>query len=390
MSVDTPRRDRSVATLVDRHRSGPWSSAAIALAVITGLLLLVGIVMSFSASIVDAAQDGDPFGLLRRQVAWAAIGIPAFLLVAGMDHRVWRRLSWVLLAIAMVGLLLLLIPGVGLTRGGATRWLALGPIVAQPSELAKLAVLLWLADVHQRKRPRDGSPLPVPHLLVPSLPALAIVGGLILLQPDLGTTFVLGIIVALVLWVDGLPFRLFGAVAVVGLTLSVLLAFVAAYRVDRITGWLHPEADPTGTGFQLLQSLYALGSGGVFGVGLGSSRGKWNLVPNPETDFVFAIIGEELGLIGALGVLVLFGAFLVVGLRVAQQATGYAQTVAFGITGWIVGQAMINVATVVGLLPITGMTLPLVSAGGSSLLATLVAIGILVSIARDLDATEAP
>lgn len=367
-----------------RHHSGPWGQEATAIAVVTGLLLVVGLVMSFSASVVDAAEDGDPFGILRRQLAWAALGVPAFLLVAAIDHRVWRRLSWVMITGALVGLVLVLVPGIGLERGGATRWIGVGPLVLQPAELAKLSVLLWLADVHERKRPPDGLPFEVGHLLVPSLPLLAVVGGLVLAEPDLGTTVVLGIIVALVLYIEGLPLRLFGALAAVGTVLAIGLAFTAAYRIDRITGWLHPEADPTGTGFQLLQSLYALGSGGWFGLGLGSSRGKWNFVPNPETDFVFAIIGEELGLVGALVVLALFASLLVLGLRVARRApSGFARTVAFGITAWLIAQATINVSTVVGVLPITGMTLPLVSAGGSSLLSTLVALGILVAIARD-------
>lgn len=385
---DTTRGGR-LRTRLAANRSGPWGNDATAVAVVAGLLLLMGLVMSFSASVVDAAEDGDPFGILRRQLAWAAIGVPAFLLVAAIDHRVWRRLSWVMLVAALVGLVLVLVPGLGLERGGSTRWIGLGPLVLQPSELAKLASLLWLADVYERKRPRDGVPFEVHHLLVPALPLLAIMGALVIAEPDLGTTFVLAIIVGLVLYIEGLPIRLFGLVAGIGGLLAVALSFTAAYRIDRITGWLHPEADPSGTGFQLLQSLYALGSGGWFGVGLGSSRGKWNFVPNPETDFVFAIIGEELGLVGAMVVLLLFTALLIFGLRIARRARGgFGRTVAFGVTAWLVAQATINIATVVGLLPITGMTLPLVSAGGSSLVSSLVALGILVAIGRDADAHE--
>lgn len=378
------QRGGRVARWVARRRSGPWGQDATAVAVVVGLLLVVGLVMSFSASVVDAAENGDPFGILRRQLAWAALGVPAFLVVAATDHRVWRRLAWAMIAASVIGLLLVLVPGLGLTRGGSTRWLGVGPLVVQPSELAKLSALLWLADVMERKRPRGDAPFELRHLLVPALPLLGVLGALILAEPDLGTAVVVGIIVALVLYIEGLPLRLFGVFAGVGALLVTALAFTASYRVDRITGWLHPEADPTGTGFQLLQSLYALGSGRWFGLGLGSSRGKWNFVPNPETDFVFAIIGEELGLVGALVVLVLFAALLVLGMRIARRAPdGFARTVAFGITGWLVAQAAINIATVVGVLPITGMTLPLVSAGGSSLLSTLVALGILVSIARD-------
>lgn len=372
------------------HGVAGWNGDATTLVVVTGLLLVIGLVMSFSASVVDAAESGDPFGILRRQLIWAAIGIPAFVLVSRLHPRVWRGLSWLLLLMSLAGLLLVVVPGVGITRGGSTRWLGFGPLVAQPSELVKLAIVLWLADITARKRAlRPDGRLPVRHLLVPAVPLLVVVAGLVMAQPDLGTTLLIGLIVAILLFSEGLPLRIMGVAAALAGVLGVVGALAAPYRFARISGWLHPEADPTGNGFQLLQSLYALGNGGWTGVGVGSSRGKWNFIPNPETDFVYAIIGEELGLVGALVVLALFALLLVVGLRVARQAEGFSRTVAFTITGWLVGQAMINIATVIGVLPITGMTLPLVSAGGSSLVSTLVALGILVAIARDVDRAEA-
>lgn len=367
------------------HQVAGWGGDATILVVATLLLLVIGLVMSFSASVVDAAESGNAFGILQRQLLWTAIGLPAFVLVVRMRPKVWRPISWVLVVAAVVGLVLVLVPGVGVMRGGSTRWLGFGPFVAQPSELAKLALVLWLADITARKRAlRPDGRLPVRHLLVPALPVLVLVSGLVMLQPDLGTTLLIGLIVAVLLFVEGLPVRLMAVGGAVVMGLGVAASVVAPYRFARISGWLDPEADPTGTGFQLLQSLYAMGNGGWTGVGVGSSRGKWNFIPNPETDFVFAIIGEELGLIGAVVVLGLFTMILVVGLRVARQADGFSRTVAFTITGWLVGQAMINVATVIGVLPITGMTLPLVSAGGSSLVSTLVALGILVAIARDV------
>ncbi len=387
-----PRRTfgERVADRLRAQSVSGWTNDATLLVVVTGLLLLIGLVMSFSASVVDAAESGDPFGILRRQLIWAAIGIPAFVVVSRLKPRTWRALSWVLLVVSLAGLLLVVVPGVGITRGGATRWLGFGWFVAQPSELAKLAIVLWLADVTARKRAgRDDGRLPLRHLLVPAVPLLVVVSVLVMAQPDQGTTLLIGMIVAILLFAEGLPLRLMALGGAVMATLGVAGALVADYRMARIEGWLNPEAAPTESGFQLLQSLYALGNGGWTGVGVGSSRGKWNFVPNPETDFVFAIIGEELGLLGALVVLGLFAAVLVVGLRIARQATGFSRTVAFTITGWLVGQAMINVATVIGVLPITGMTLPLVSAGGSSLVSTLVALGILVAIARDVDHPEA-
>ena len=366
-----------------RWAPGPWTVDATGVTVVTLLLLLVGLIMSFSASFVDAAEAGDPFAVFRRQTLWAAIGLVAFTVAARFDHRLWRRLAWPLLAVAIAGLVLVLIPGVGLSRFGATRWLGLGPLVVQPSELAKLATLLWLADVLERKRPRDGSLHAPEHLAIPALPLFVVLAALVLAQPDLGTTILLGLIVGAVLWVEGLPARYVGAAAVAGVAAVAALAVVAEYRIARLTGWLDPEADPLGGGYQLLQARFAMGEGGLFGLGLGSSRGKWNLIPNPDTDFIFAIIAEELGLVGALVVLSLFGALLYLGLKVAYAAPdGFGRTVAFAITAWLVGQALINVSTVTGLLPITGVTLPLVSVGGSSLVSTLAALGILVAVAR--------
>ncbi len=366
-----------------RWRPGPWSADATALTVLTVALVLLGLVMSFSASFVPAAEAGDPFAVFRRQAGWAALGLVAFAFAARLDHRIWRGLAWPLVVVAVLGLTLLLVPGVGESRYGATRWLGIGPLSIQPSELAKLAVLLWLADVLERKRPRDGSPHTTEHLLVPALPVFVVLAALVLAQPDLGTTILLALIVGAVLWVEGLKARIVaGAVVFAGLAVAVLTV-VAPYRVARIRGWLWPERFPLDEGFQLLQSRYALGSGGVFGLGLGSSRGKWHFIPNADTDFIFAVIGEELGLLGALGVLVLFTALLYVGLKVAYAATdGFGRTVALAVTAWIVGQALVNIGTVTGLLPITGVTLPLVSVGGSSLVSTLLALGILVSIAR--------
>ncbi len=376
-TVPTHRRRPS------RLAAGPWTTLSTWLVAVTGLLLIVGLVMSFSASFVDAAEAGDPFTTFRRQLLWAVIGVPAFAFAAWIDPRVWRRLAWPLLAAALVGLVLLLVPGIGETRYGSTRWLSLGPLSIQPSELAKLAALLWLADVLQRKRPRDGGVHQLEHLLVPAGPLLIVLAGLVMAQPDLGTTILLGLIVGAVLWVEGLPARYVTGALVLGGAVVAALAVVAPYRVARIRGWLAPEAYPLDEGFQLLQSWYALGSGGVFGLGLGSSRGKWHFIPNPETDFIFAVIGEELGLVGALGVLALFTLLLYLGLKTAYLAPeGYPRTVALAITVWIVGQALVNIATVVGLLPITGVTLPLVSVGGSSLVSTLVALGILTAIAR--------
>lgn len=371
-------------------RAGDWNRSATTLTVLVLVLVLIGLMMSFSASFVDAAEGGDPFGVFQRQLVWAGIGVPVFFLVAGVDHRRWRTASWVLVVVSLVGLGAVLVPGIGVTRGGSTRWIALGPTTVQPTELAKLATLVWLGDVYARKRAL-GLDLQrrTSHLLVPALPLLAIEVVLIMRQPDLGTALLLALVVGLVVWAAGLRLSLFGGLAVTGGTLAVGAALLAPYRAARIAGWLDPVADPQDSGYQLLQSLYALGSGRWFGVGLGAGRAKWNYVPNPESDFIFAVLGEELGLVGALVVLALFLALLLVGNRVARQAPDhFGRVCALALTGWIVGQALVNMGTVTGLLPITGVTLPLVSVGGSSLLSTLVALGLLVAIARSTDESE--
>jgi cell division protein FtsW len=381
------RTDRAAAHLDDANR---WPVVAITLTVVTVLLMLLGLLMSFSASIVDAAQDGDAFGTFRRQATWALLSLPVFAIATRLPRRQLRRLSWPLMLIAIVLLVLVLVPGIGVTRFGATRWLGLGGLVFQPSEIAKLALLLWLADVLERKRPRDGGLHATSHLLLPAVPALVVVGGLVMVQPDLGTTVLLGLIVTAMLFIEGIRIRILaGGLAVAAAAVTVLV-LVAPYRIARIRGWLYAEEFSQAEGFQLVQSWVALGSGGVFGLGLGSSRGKWNFVPNPETDFVFAIIGEELGLVGATGLILMFVMLLLLGLHVAfGAAPGFDRTLAFTVTTWVVGQAFVNIGTVIGLLPITGVTLPLVSAGGSSLLVTMTALGFLINVARIPDESAA-
>jgi len=360
-----------------------WPPGAITLTVVTVLLMLLGLLMSFSASIVDAAQEGDAFGTFRRQALWASISLPAFAIATRFPRRHLRRLSWPLMFVALAFLVLVLLPGIGVTRYGATRWLGVAGFAFQPSEIAKLALLLWLADVLERKRPRDGSLHTTAHLLLPAGPALVVVGALIMLQPDLGTTVLMALIVTAMLFIEGIRLRILASVIALAAAAVAVLVVIAPYRVARIRGWLYAEEFAQAEGFQLVQSWVALGSGGVFGMGLGSSRGKWNFVPNPETDFVFAIIGEELGLVGATGLIALFSTLLLLGLHVAfTAAPGYDRTLAFTVTTWVVGQAFVNIGTVIGLLPITGVTLPLVSAGGSSLLVTMVSLGLLINVAR--------
>lgn len=389
LAVRAGRVARGLRARLEALQPGPWNRASITLVGITLALVALGLVMSFSASVVAAAEQGNAFDEFQRQLLWAGLGVPVFFITASIPVRLWRSIGKWLLLIALVSLAAVVLgAGVGAAETGSDRWLQLGPLRAQPSELAKLATVLFLADVMARKKASRGGALTVDHLLIPAIPLLVLEAILLMMEPDLGTTVLVAGIVLLVLFIEGLELRWIGLGATITAFGGLFLASTAAYRMDRIRGWLEAEADPMGSGWQLIQSLTALGSGGWLGSGLGTGRGKWNYVPNPHTDFIFAVIGEELGLLGAVATLSLFGVLAGIGLWVATRADDpFARTVAFVISGWIAGQALLNVMTVVGLLPITGVTLPLVSAGGSSLVTTLVSLAILVSITRETGAS---
>jgi cell division protein FtsW len=347
----------------------------------SALLLGLGLVMVLSASSVTSyANSGSSFSVFVKQLMWVAIGIPLLLIAQRMSTRALRMLAYPLLLVSIGGLLLVLVPGVGITVNGATRWIGSGGFQLQPAEVAKLALALFGADllVRKRRRLREWR-----HLLIPLLPVATLVCGLIMLEPDLGTTLVIVCVLMTLLWVVGSPARLFaGLLTVIGM-LVTYLAVVEPYRLERLTSFADPFKDSQDTGWQAVQGLYALASGGWWGVGLGASREKWSYLPNAHTDFILGIIGEELGLVGTLLVVVLFGVLAYGGIRVAQRsADPFARLAAAAITAWLVGQALINMGAVVGMVPITGIPLPLISFGGSSLLLTMVAIGILLALAK--------
>ena len=349
----------------------------------TGALLLVGLVMVFSASSVRSyATYNASYAIALKQAIFMAIGIPALFLASRLPIRVWRALAYPLLLVTIVLLVVVLIPGIGRNVDGATRWIPLpGGFNLQPSELGKISLALWGADLLVRKRRLLGD---WKHLLVPLLPVTGLVALLVMLEPDMGTTLVTVSVVVGLLWVVGTPLRYFAALLAGLASVAGLLAVLEPYRLARLTSFLDPFADPQGSGYQAVQGLYALSSGGWFGLGLGASREKWaGGLPNAHTDYVFAIIGEELGLVGTLAVLALFGTLVYAGVRIAKRSTDpFARLAAAGITAWLASQAVINMGAVVGLLPITGIPLPLVSFGGSALIPTLVAIGMLASFAR--------
>jgi cell division protein FtsW len=347
----------------------------------TAALTLLGLIMVLSASSVEAyARFGSSFLFFNRQVVYAVVGSLAMAVTMRMHHRAWQRLCVPMLLVSVVLLALVLLPGFGTVAGGSARWIELGPVTIQPSEFAKLAVIAFGSALLSRRWQRIHD---LRQLALPLLPVVGVVGGLILLQPDLGTAIIVVVSVFVLLLAAGARMRhlLVGAAATS--TLGLGLIYVEGYRWSRFVSFLNPWADPQGNGYQVIQSLIALTSGGVFGVGLGASRQKWQYVPNAHTDFIYSIIGEELGLVGMLLVLVLFGVLVYAGIRVALAAPdAFSRLLAAGIIGWIGAQALINLGAVTGLLPITGVPLPFVSFGGSSLVVSLMAVGILASIAR--------
>ncbi len=351
----------------------------------TIFLVLFGLVMVLSSSFVQSGKGGgDFFGIFLRQGLFALIGIPVMLLVSRLPAVFWRR--WARNAVLLgLGLqLLVFVPGIGWGYGGNQNWINIGGVSAQPSEFLKLALVVWLATV---LAPRADAFTDWRSVAVPALPVSAVAVGLVLLGQDLGTVTIMASIVLAALFFSGAPMRhLLGLVAL-GVGGAVLFALSGASRSDRISAWLNgctPE-QLEDVCWQPMHGMWALGSGGVFGVGLGNSALKWSWLPHAESDYIFAIVGEELGLIGAMLVLVLFAVLAIGMVRLMRAHTDPFRRIATGaVLVWIVGQAFVNVAVVLGLLPVLGVPLPLMSAGGTALVATLVAIGVVLSLARDV------
>jgi cell division protein FtsW len=364
------------ARLLDR----PLTSYYLVLG-ITVLLLALGLVMVLSTSSAQAIpQGGSPYAGFQKQLLGVVIGLPLMWIAARSSPTLFRAAAYPMLAVSVLGLLLVLT--MGQTVAGGERWILVLGFQIQPSEFAKLALVLWGADLLARKE-KAGQLTEWRHLLIPLLPGAAILSMLVMIGDDLGTTFILLVIFLALLWVIGTPGRLFiGMLGLMGFVMMILVV-VAPYRWARITGFLHPQANALTVGWQTLQGEYSVGSGGWFGVGLGAGQLKWGWVPNATTDFIFAIIGEELGLVGTLCVTFLYGGLAYAGLRIARRVPDtFMRLAAAAATAWIVMQALVNISAVIGLLPITGVPLPLVSAGLSSLLVTMVALGMLMSFAK--------
>jgi cell division protein FtsW len=345
------------------------------------VLCLAGLFMVLSASAAETQSElGSPWFQFQRQALWLGIGALVAVVAARSDYRRLRPLVRYLLAATVVLLVAVIVPGVGSTVNGSSRWLELGPLTVQPSELAKLALVLFAAELFTR---RAGRMEQYRISFLPLVLVVSVMGFLIMVQPNLGTTVLLVVIALSMAWAAGVPRRVLGVAVGVAAAMAGVLAVMAPYRMRRLTAFTDPWSDPLNTGYQTIQSQAALANGGLTGQGLGRGRSKFGFLPEGHTDFIFSNIGEEFGLVGTLVVVALFVVIAVAGVWVATNAPDrFGALAAVGITTWITVQALVNLGAAVGLLPITGVPLPLVSAGGSSLIVTMAACGVLLSIAR--------
>jgi cell division protein FtsW len=377
-----PARTRAGAPAVRASGTGRLARipTSTALAVLVAVLCIFGLVMVGSASpIISLHLYGSSWGILERQVMWMGIGAIAFLAFSRIDYRKWRTIRVPLLIGTMALLVVVLMPGLGVTAGGSSRWIGFGQFQLQPSELMKLALIVFAADLLTRRVDRTWETRAV---IVPVLTILGISSLLILKQPDMGTALVLCAIAFGILFMGGVPMKPIIRITIGFVVLAVVVGLADPYRRDRILSFLNPGAHQSGTGYQVWQSLIGLGSGGISGLGLGGGRQKWGGLPNAHTDFIFSVVGEELGLIGAVLLLGLFFLLAWYGLRAATRSPDrFGSLMAVGITIWITSQAVINIGAVIGVLPVTGIPLPFVSYGGSSLVISLAAMGILMNIA---------
>lgn len=366
------------------HRSGWWLAADgidRPLLIVVLLLLVGSVVMVYSASSAIALEQYHDAGyFLKRQLLWVGLGVLAMVITARMNVCGWQRLALPLLVVSVVLLALVLVPYVGTTVNGARRWLRVAGWSVQPSELAKLAVVCYLA---RYLASHHGHMAEFRRGLLPPLVVCGLLVMLVLVEPDFGTAFVIAVLTLMLLFVGQARLFHLGGLALAGLPAVALLIASSSYRRQRLLAFLNPWDNAQTSGFQVIQSFLAMGRGGVSGMGLGESRQKLFFLPEPHTDFIFSVIGEELGLIGTVVVLLLFMIFFWRGLVIAQRAEDpFMRYLAVGVTAMIGMQALLHMAVVIGLLPTKGLTLPLLSYGGSSLVVDLAAVGILLAIRR--------
>ncbi|RLV65995.1 Cell division membrane protein FtsW [Streptomyces sp. CBMAI 2042] len=390
-----PRAPRGGVRRLYEQARRAWDRPLTAYYVILGSSLLItvlGLVMVYSASMIQALNiDKSSTYFFGKQFVAAVIGGALMLIASRMPVKLHRGLAYPMLMITVFLMVLVQVPGIGLSRNGNQNWLYLGgPFQLQPSEFGKLALILWGADLLARKQ--DKRLLTQwKHMLVPLVPVAFMLLGLIMLGGDMGTAIILTAILFGLLWLAGAPTRLFAGVLGFAAALAFLLIWTSPNRMSRLSCMgIIGEPDPDDGCWQAAHGIYALASGGWFGSGLGASVEKWGQLPEPHTDFIFAITGEELGLAGTLSVLALFAALGYAGIRVAGRTEDpFVRYAAGGVTTWIMAQAVINIGAVLGLLPIAGVPLPLFSYGGSALLPTMFAVGLMIAFARNDPAAKA-
>ena len=354
------------------------------LLLIVVILVGIGIVMVYSSSSISAdSKFGDSIHFLKRQSCFALIGLLLMFFVMNIRYQVLQRVVYPIIIISFLLLTLVLIPGIGTTIGGSTRWFRIGPLSFQPSELAKLALIIFIAYSLSKKKEQTIKSFSIgflPHLIV-----TLVMSGLVLLQPDFGTAMILFSLFFILMFAAGTKIRYLASLLGVMSVGCYFLITCVGYRLDRITAYLNPWEDPTATGFQIIQSFLAFGSGGLWGAGLGNGKQKLFYLPEPHTDFICSIIGEELGFIGILFIIILFIILFFCGLKIALNAPDLLGTyLALGITSLISLHTVINLGVVMGLLPTKGSTLPFISYGGTSLVVNLIGIGILLNISSQL------
>jgi len=357
------------------------SLRALVLGTTAALLILLGVVMVLSAaSVQDLRAHGDAWHHVRRQVLWIVLGTVGLVAMLRVDYRRLRRAASPVLFVTLILLVLVFVPGVGIEANGSSRWLGVGAVTLQPSEMAKLAMILYGAMLLSSGDRDIGD---FQRTQLPLMVVLGLVGGLVYAEPDMGTAAVLVAIGASLLFFAGLRMVLVVGGGALALGALAALSMTAGYRRERLLALFDPWNDPLVTGWQAIQAGVAMSNGGMWGMGLGASRAKWGFLPYAQTDFIFAIVAEELGFVVSVLVVLAFLAIGLVGLRTAFRAPDqFGQLLAAGITTWIVLQAYVNIGAVLGLLPITGIPLPFLSYGGSSMVFTMTAYGVLLNIAR--------
>lgn len=345
------------------------------------VLSLLGLAMVLSASSVAALEEGySAWHVFRRQAIWLAVGLTAFVVGIRTDYHVWRRMAMPAWIVSVVLLVLVLVPGVGVRVNGAARWLAVGPFQIQPSELAKFTTALVVADLLARPS------RPIHDLRVtlkPTLVLTGVVAVLLVAEPDLDTAIIVGTVAFAILFAAGTDLKVVGGLVVAATAITTVASLSAGYRRQRLMVMRDPWSDPLNTGYQTLQSLVSVANGGVTGIGVGASRGKWGYLPFAHSDFLFAVIAEELGFVGATIVVGLFAMVGVLGLMIALRASDlFGRLLVVGVVAWIVLQAFLHIGGVLGVIPATGVTLPFMSSGGTALVMSLFGMGIVCNVAR--------